>query len=194
MGIRRLTGAVVAVLAVGGLATAAQLASSSAVGAPTRSAVGTVFPDTLQPGGTTRFCGAGFAAGSAVAVSVGGTSATTAVAAPDGRFCVALQARDTAAGASRLVASGRDSDGRLLNVNGGVAVTRTTPYVGSAPPRSAVGPLVSDSRPAVLEAWGAVGVLALAAGACAIASQRRRGIPPERVASGATARPVVAAE
>ena len=193
MGIRRLTGAVVAVLAVGGLATVAQLASSSAVGAPTRTAVGTVFPDTLQPGGTTRFCGAGFAAGSAVAVSVGGASATTAVAAPDGRFCVALQARDAAAGASRLVASGRDSDGRLLNVNGGVAVTRSAPYLSSAP-RSAVGPLVSDSRPVVLEAWGAVGVLALAAGAGAIASQRRRGAPPERVASGATTRPVLAAE
>ncbi len=189
--VRRLTGGLIAVLAVAGLTTAAQLASSSAVGAPAKTAVGTVLPTTLQPGGRTRFCGAGFAAGTPVSVSVGGTAAASAVSRTDGRFCVSLQARDTAAGNSRLVASGRDPQGAWLNVTGGVAIERSS--LTSAPPRSAVGPLVSDSRPLVLEAWAAAGMLAVAAGAVSIATQRRRtGAPVKVTVHGPSARPVAA--
>lgn len=191
--VRRLTGGLIAVLAVAGLATVSQLAGSSAVGAPAKTAVGSVFPQTLQPGGSTRFCGAGFAGGTPVTVTVGGTAATSAVSQADGRFCVLLQARDAVAGNSRLVASGRDPQGSWLNVSGGVAVERST--LLSAPPRSAVGPLVSDSRPVVLEAWAATGLLAVAAGGAAIAVQRRRSSAPVRVsAHSATSRPAVAAE
>lgn len=190
--VRRLTGGLIALLAVAGLATGAQLASSGAVGAPVRTAVGTVIPTTLQAGGTTRFCGAGFAAGTPVAVSVGGTSSTSATTGANGSFCVNLQARDAAVGASRLVASGRDATGALLNVTGGVAV-QGSPRLTAAP-RSAFGPLVSDSRPVVLEVWGAMGLLAVAAGAASIASQRRRHAATVRVSQPAPARPVAAAE
>jgi len=190
--VRRLTGGLIAVLSVAGLATASQLASSGAVGAPVRTAVGTVIPTTLQSGGTARFCGGGFAAGTPVDVSVGGATSTSTVATGNGSFCVSLQARDGDAGASRLVASGRDARGALLNVTGGVAVERS-PLLDAAP-RSAVGPLVSDSRPVVLEAWAAMGLLAVGAGAASIASQRRRHAASARVSKAAPARATVAAE
>lgn len=176
--IRRLTGGLVAVLAVAGLATASQLATSPAVGAPVASAVGSVMPGQVSAGGTTRFCGAGFAAGSPVDVSVGGTITTSTTAAGDGRFCVSLQARSAASGSPRLVAIGRTPAGAGLNVIGGVAITQTTALQQTQ--RSAVGPLVSDSRPVVLEAWGALGALAIVLGGVSIATQRRRHPVPAR--------------
>jgi hypothetical protein len=181
--VRRLTGGLVAVLAVAGLASASQLATTPAVGAPVASAVGSVFPGEVSAGGTTRFCGAGFAAGSPVEVRVGGTTATSTTAAGDGRFCVNLQARPAASGSPRLVAVGRTPSGAGLNVIGGVAITQSVALPQA--PRSAVGPLVSDSRPVVLEAWGALGVLAVVMGGVSISAQRRRNPVPARVIAAA---------
>ncbi len=163
---------VVAALFVAALAMVPELANPAS-GAPTLTRSGQVFPTSMNAGGTTRFCGAGFAAGAAVDVLVGGESAQSTRAADNGTFCVGLRASDSAQGPTELLALGRTPEGGVLQVAGGVAVAQS---VDSLRPVAlpSVGPLSSSDSPLVLELWAAFAVVGVGAGLVLIAAQRRR--------------------
>lgn len=162
---------VLAGLFVATLAMLPELASPAS-GAPVLTRAGQVTPTSLTAGGTTRFCGSGFAAGAPVDVMVGGQPAQRTQATADGAFCVSLRASDQADGPSQLLAVGRSSDGGLLNVTGGVAIAGSQLLRGLG--GSSLGPLTSSDSPVVLELWAAYAVAGLLLGAALITVQRRR--------------------
>ena len=170
----RLMVAVAAVLLVAGMAALPELANPAA-GAPAATRVGTVFPSTLTPGGTARFCGAGFAPGAAVDVLVGDDSAQAVTATRDGGFCLDLRAMTGADAPAQLLAVGKMADGGLLKVSGKAAIKASDALTGSAAP--AVGPLTASSDLIVLGLWAAAAGLAVLVGLVGIAAQRRRHAP-----------------
>jgi membrane protein implicated in regulation of membrane protease activity len=174
---------VLAALFVAGLAMLPGLANPAS-GAVVSTRAGQVTPTSLTAGGTTRFCGAGFAGGAAVDVMVGGRAAQRTQANQDGAFCVSLRASDQADGRSRLLAVGRSRDGGLLNVTGGVAIAGSELLRGVGGP--SIGPLASSDSPLVIELWAAYAVAGLLVGVTLIAVQRRRSHPPVGVTSTVT--------
>jgi len=163
---------VVAALFVAALAMVPELANPAS-GAPALTRSGQVTPTTMNAGGTTRFCGTGFAAGAAVEVLVGGRAAQSTRALDNGSFCVGLKASDNAQGPTELLAVGRTPEGSMLQVAGGVAVARSAAVLRSAAVPS-VGPLSSSDSPVVLELWAAFAAVSVGAGLVLIAAQRRR--------------------
>ena len=163
---------VVAALFVAALAMVPELANPAS-GAPALTRSGQVFPTSMNAGGTTRFCGTGFAAGAAVDVLVSGEPAQSTRAGDNGAFCVGLRASDSAQGPTDLLAVGRTPEGTVLQVAGGVAVARS---VAASRPAAlpSVGPLSSSDSPLVLELWAAFAVVGLGAGIVLITTQRRR--------------------
>ena len=163
----RLMVALAAVLLVAGMAALPDLAKP-AVGAAAATRVGSVFPSTLTPGGTARFCGSGFAPGVPVDVMVGSDSAQGVTSNSEGGFCLDLRAMAGAEGAAKLLAVGRTADGALLKVVGAAKIN------AAAKTATAVGPLTSASRPIVLQLWIAAAALTVFVGLVAISVQRRR--------------------
>lgn len=169
--LRRLLFSLTTIVVVAALVSLPELANP-AVGVPTVTRAGTVFPTTLTAGGQTRFCGSGFAPGAAVDVLVGQEAATGVTASATGGFCLDLHARSWAQGPSDLLAVGKTPDGRLLKVTGVAAITGTDAV--PATPSARFGPLASSSKPIVLQLWGGAAVLALLVGVVGIGAQRRR--------------------
>ena len=165
----RLMVALAAVLLVAGLAALPDLAKP-AVGAAAVTRVGNVFPSTLTPGGTARFCGSGFAPGVPVDVMVGNDSARGLTANSEGGFCLDLRAMAGAEGPAKLLAVGRTADGALLKVVGAARINASN----AVKTATAVGPLTSASRPIVLQLWIAAAALTVLVGLVAIGVQRRR--------------------
>ncbi len=163
----RLMVALAAVLLVAGMAALPDLAKP-AVGAAAVTRVGNVFPSTLTPGGTARFCGSGFAPGVPVDVMVGSDSAQGVTSNSEGGFCLDLRAMAGAEGPAKLLAVGRSADGALLKVVGAAKIN------AAAKTATAVGPLTSASRPIVLQLWIAAAALTVLVGLVAIGVQRRR--------------------
>ena len=163
---------VVAALFVAALAMVPELANP-AVGAPALTRSGQVFPTSMAAGGTTRFCGTGFAAGAAVDVLVGGKPAQSTRALDNGTFCVGLRASENAQGPTQLLAVGRTPEGAVLQVAGGVAVAQSVAALQPAALPS-VGPLSSSDSPVVLQLWAAFAAVGVVAGLVLIAAQRRR--------------------
>lgn len=170
--VRRSMVLMVAALFVAALAMVPELANPAS-GAPALTRSGQVFPTSMTAGGTTRFCGTGFAAGAAVDVLVGGEPAQSTRAGDNGAFCVGLRASDSARGPTDLLAVGRTPEGRVLQVAGGVAVAQSVAALRPAALPS-VGPLSSSDSPLVLELWAAFAVVGVGAGLTLIAAQRRR--------------------
>lgn len=170
--LRRLFVVVATVVVVAAMASLPELANPAS-GAPTITRAGTVIPTTVTAGGTTRFCGSGFVPGVTVDVMVGEHEATGVTTSRNGGFCLDLTAHAGATGPSSLLAVGRAREGGVLKVTGGVAITGSDALRGvvAAP---AIGPLVSSSRPLVLELWAAAALLAVIAGLAGIAAERRR--------------------
>ena len=167
---------VVAALFVAALAMVPELANPAS-GSPALTRSGQVFPTSMNAGGTTRFCGAGFAAGAAVEVLVGGQSAQSTRALDNGTFCVGLRASDSAQGPTQLLAVGRNDEGNVLQVAGGVAVAQSVAALRPAALPS-VGPLSSSDSPLVLGLWAAIAVVGAGTGLVLIAAQRRRVVVP----------------
>ena len=168
----RLMVAVAAVLLVAGMAALPDLVKPAA-GAAARTQAGTVVPTTVTAGGTTKFCGAGFAPGAPIEVLVGTDSAQAVTASTDGGFCLDLRAMAGADGAANLLAVGRTPDGGLLNVTGGAHIRAGAAALEqTAPP--AVGPFDFSNRQVVLGLWATAAVLAVLVGLVGVGVQRRR--------------------
>ena len=167
----RLMVAVAAVLLVAGMAALPDLVKPAA-GAPARTQAGTVVPTTVTAGGTTKFCGAGFAPGAPIEVLVGTDSAQAVTASADGGFCLDLRAMAGSDGAADLLAVGPTPDGGLLNVTGGAKIQAAAALEQTGPP--AVGPFDFSNRQVVLGLWAAAAVLAVLVGLVGVGVQRRR--------------------
>ena len=169
--LRRLLFSLTTVVVIAAIVSLPELANP-AIGVPTVTRAGTVIPTTLTAGGQTRFCGSGFAPGAAVDVLVGQEAATGVTAGANGGFCLDLHARSWAQGPSELLAVGKTTDGRLLKVTGGVAVTGAD--VARRAPSASFGPFASTSKPILLQLWAASAVLTLLVGIVGIGAERRR--------------------